>query len=123
VKINVTTKNVSAEEVQLLTDTRGTEVVYKINVKDESGNVPPDGKFKRDLKGLENPADLSRDTPTHFGIYFLTLKPGETVTDPLDISRMYDMTRPGKYTIQLERREEVRYTIVKSNVITVTVAP
>jgi peptidyl-Lys metalloendopeptidase len=123
VKINATVRNTSSKDVQLLTDTRGTEVIYRVDVKDEGAKAPPDGKLKRDLKGLEDPAYLTPDTPTHFGVYVLTLKPGESITDPIIISKLYDMTRPGKYSIQVERRDENSYIFVKSNVITVTIAP
>jgi hypothetical protein len=47
----------------------------------------------------------------------LELNPGETRKRSLAISDLYDLTRPGQYTVQVHR-----YT-VKSNTITVTVTP
>jgi len=41
------------------------------------------------------------------------------------VSRLFDMTEPGKYVIQVYRRatDDGRGAIVKSNTITVTVTP
>jgi hypothetical protein len=54
-----------------------------------------------------------------------TLNPGEALEETTDLSRCYDMTTPGEYTIQLSREnsEDLKQAPVKSNKITVTVAP
>jgi hypothetical protein len=41
----------------------------------------------------------------------------------LIVSRLYDLSKPGKYTIQVTRRDDASKTIVKSNPITVTITP
>jgi hypothetical protein len=46
-----------------------------------------------------------------------SLPPHQTITDEIGVSAYRDMSRPGKYTIQL------RQGGVKSNVVTVTVEP
>ena len=45
------------------------------------------------------------------------LRPGDTTTGELVISDLYDMSRPGKYSVQ------VRRVAVKSNIVTITVTP
>lgn len=45
------------------------------------------------------------------------LNPGETTNGPLVISDLYDLSRPGKYSVQVSRGA------VKSNAITLTVVP
>jgi len=52
-------------------------------------------------------------------VRFRDIKPGETVTQHQRVSALYDMRRPGKYTIQVWRRNP-DYDI-KSNIVTVTV--
>ena len=52
------------------------------------------------------------------------VNPGGTLTENQDVARIYDMTRPGKYTVQVSR--PVSFTdknaqVVKSNEITITV--
>ncbi|MGA9056701.1 MAG: hypothetical protein WB763_09360 [Terriglobia bacterium] len=55
-----------------------------------------------------------------------TIRPGESITESQDVGRIYDMTKPGKYVIQVSR--PVSFTnqkagVVKSNKATITVAP
>ena len=51
------------------------------------------------------------------------VKPGESLAGSQDISRLYDMSRPGKYVIQASRRvsDTKDAYVVKSNKVTVTV--
>jgi hypothetical protein len=55
---------------------------------------------------------------------FGALKAGESSVHVEDISRAYDMSRPGRYVIQMSRPvpEDPRQ-LVKSNVLTVTITP
>jgi hypothetical protein len=52
-------------------------------------------------------------------VSFRDIKPGETITQNQRVSALYDMRRPGKYTIQVWKRNP-DYDI-KSNIVTVTV--
>ena len=55
-----------------------------------------------------------------------TVRPGETRTESQDVARIYDMTRPGKYVIQVFRAissTNEKAGLVGSNKITVTVTP
>ena len=49
-----------------------------------------------------------------------TLNPGETQTRQCDVSHLYDMTAPGKYSLEVQQVDGRR---VQSNVVTVTVLP
>jgi len=53
------------------------------------------------------------------------IKPGESLAGSQDISRLYDMSRPGEYVIQASRpTSDAQDTqIVRSNSVTVTVIP
>jgi hypothetical protein len=53
------------------------------------------------------------------------VKPDETLSEEQDISRLYDMTKPGKYVIQASRAipKEMGGGVVKSNSVSVTVTP
>lgn len=54
-----------------------------------------------------------------------TVDPGETYTEEQPISRVYDMTKPGEYIIQVSRRRSDNRAggDVESNKITVTITP
>jgi hypothetical protein len=122
VKVNVVMKNISAKDIRVWYDSLGTEKVYKVIVKNEKGSAPEETKFKRDLKGLENPAYITPNTPLNFSGATATLKPNEEVTDPLNVSRLQNFV-PGKYTIQVQRFDLKSGTFIKSNTIIVTVTP
>jgi hypothetical protein len=53
------------------------------------------------------------------------IQPGGDISGDQDISRLYDMAKPGKYAIQASRDvpKEMGGGVVKSNVVTVTVIP
>jgi hypothetical protein len=51
------------------------------------------------------------------------LEPGKTLTDHVNVSDLYDLSGPGKYTIQFERFDPETKTSVASNKIVVTVIP
>ena len=53
------------------------------------------------------------------------IQPGESLTGDQDISRLYDMSRPGQYVIQASRptSEAKDAQIIKSNKVGVTVIP
>ena len=55
--------------------------------------------------------------------WFGTLKPGESMKSDADLRRLFDLKRPGKYTLQVSRRvpETLGGGTIKSNVITLTV--
>jgi hypothetical protein len=115
VKLSVTVKNISNRDIQLYTDARGAEVEYTVDVRDEKGNVLPDTEYKR--------TNLSEDIPRLGGASMRPLRSGDSLTDMFNVSRLYEMVSPGRYTIQLQRFDLGSGTYVKSNTITVTVSP
>ena len=54
-----------------------------------------------------------------------TLKPGESVTLHQEISRLFDLTHPGKYSVQVSRRFPWNHKdiLVRSNKIVLTITP
>ena len=89
-----------------------------VDVWDDHGVRPPESAFYRNILGHLTPEEkaASRSEPLRMssGIAIL-LKPGEKATNRIDVGRLYDLTRPGTYTIQLH--------FPKSNKIEVTVNP
>ena len=87
-----------------------------VNVVDEHGNKLTVKKAAS--KG--NPTGVSLPTET---MVFFPLNPGESLKDSISISKMYDMTKPGKYQVQVQRTDPESKVIVKSNTIGITVTP
>jgi hypothetical protein len=56
-------------------------------------------------------------------VVVFTLQPGETLKDGVLLNKMYDLSRPGKYTIQVLKTDPDNRTTAKSNKLTITVKP
>jgi len=96
----------------------GTLVSYNYDVRDEAGN-PVDLRDK----------SLPYSSPGHTGKHWdkCSLDPGKSKDIELIVSFRYDLSKPGKYKIQLLRRSNVDSNgvrggeWVKSNIIIITV--
>ena len=47
------------------------------------------------------------------------LKPGESRNEVVDLSKEFDIKKPGKYSVQAQRLDEISKTLVKSSVVTI----
>lgn len=101
-------------------ETDGTLTSYGYDVRDEGGS-PIDQRDK----------SLRYSSPGHTGKRWdkCSLEPGKSKDIELIVSLRYDLSKPGKYAIQLSRRSLLDSKgmrtgeWVKSNIITVTVLP
>lgn len=91
--------------------------VYTVDVRDDKGVARPETKFYRFAQGRD--PDVAKRT----SVWATKVKPGETTADRVNVSKLYDLNQPGKYTIQFQRLDPQTKTFVKSNEITVTVTP
>ena len=113
VKINITLRNSSNRAIHM--NTGSSEIEYVIEVRDSQGTSAPKTDFGR--KANERP---------HFSSdQIFTLQPGECLPKiSLDVTKLYDLSRPGKYTIQVNRLvpKELGSGQIRSNPITITIA-
>jgi hypothetical protein len=85
----------------------GVDTGYTYDVRDSAGN--PAQKKNIVMSG---------------SVKFVRLKPGESAEERTLVNRVFDMTRPGQYEIQLSRTVGgPKDAVVKSNKITVTITP
>jgi hypothetical protein len=82
--------------------------IYRFEVRDEHGKLVP--------KRVYPHSELETGS-----VKFGTISPEETVTEDQEVSALYDMRKPGKYTIRVWKRDP-KYDI-KSNIVTITVTP
>jgi hypothetical protein len=111
-KTYVTLRNSSNRAIYM--SVGSSDVDYAIEVRDSQGRLAPDTDFARKLKER---AYYSNDT-------VFTLQPGESLPKtPLVATKFYDLSRPGKYLIQVSRGvpKEIGGGTVKSNTITIAV--
>lgn len=116
IRVQVVLTNTSDHEIGILKS--APEVDYLVEVRDTRGRMAPDTDFGRKQK---DPASVKVST----GSPLYSLKPGESLRDEIQIGRLYEMSVPDKYSIQVSRivPEEMGGGVVKSNMVNVTVTP
>ncbi|HWY58117.1 MAG TPA: hypothetical protein VNZ03_26875 [Terriglobales bacterium] len=87
------------------------EYVYEAIVRDAHGNMAPDTEHGKEVRRSFEPPFPVYSGPIN------PLEPGKTWKNELVINDLYDLTRPGKYSVQ------VLCGGAKSDAITVTVIP
>jgi hypothetical protein len=116
VSIKVRLTNTSSQPLDAsgsFSDLTGLDSNFLFDVRDNQGHLAPKRIYRHsELAGGH--AILDR-----------IVRPGETLTENQDISRLYDMTKPGKYVIQISREipKEMGGGVVRSNTVAVTVTP
>ncbi len=123
IEVEVIVTNVSGQVFtyvkQAVADPGGFD--YKFDVRNEKGSTPPDTRFRRALKGREDTDYLTPETPLQGSLVYRELQPDQTLTNTVNVSRLYDFKEPGKYTIRAKAFDNKSKTFVGSNSITVTV--
>jgi hypothetical protein len=117
VDIGILLRNTSAEPLSCsanISDFTGQDPYLRFDVRDDHGRMVP--------KRVYAHSELAEGHP----IMGCTVRPGESRTEGQDVARIYDMTRPGKYVIQVFRAissTNEKAGVVESNKITVTITP
>jgi len=117
IEITVTMKNMSDHDITMgkWVGISQAELNYEIIVKGKNGEMPNETGYRKAIK----------EGHIHGSRQHITLKPGEERTETSNINKLYDLSMPGEYAIQVEKElptSEGKGTI-KSNTITVTVTP
>jgi hypothetical protein len=111
VDISVTLKNLTNRDMDLsanISNVTGVDPNYIYEVCDTRGNLVPKRRYSHP------------ELATGHAV-FRKLGPGESLTETEPIGRLFDMSSPGKYVIQVSRRVPEAGVVVKSNKITVSV--
>jgi hypothetical protein len=98
------------------------EVDNWIDVRDENGKLAPQTQYGKKIKGDESTPPAA----TNASSMAVEMKPGETARAHIQVTKLFDLSRPGKYTIQVDRFDRLENgsgAWAKSNIITVTVIP
>ena len=134
VELRVTLANTSDHDIVIEEDMNSVAVwmAYRVEVRYENGSMAPHTELgRRQYQGRGTGAvhrfedDVTPDAAMmRFTVIGVPMKAGESVPGLLNVSRLYDLSKPGKYTIQVSRgAEEGVNATVKSNTVTVTVTP
>ncbi|MDR3674358.1 MAG: hypothetical protein P4N24_02635 [Acidobacteriota bacterium] len=126
VALDVTTKNISDHFTNQRTarDKRDLQRFYRVDVQDSQGGTPPETDLGRQAgnRGDVPPRFLGPNAvhgreDVRGGSYM----PGDERRVVITVSDLYDLSKPGQYTLQVRRWDDETKTWVKSNQLTVTV--
>lgn len=128
VGIEVTTKNTSNHWINERTasDQRDLQRFFRVDVQDSQGGAPPDSGFGRSVGNRgDAPYRYLRQqaTPGREDLMGLSYNVAQERTQVVSVGDLYDLSKPGQYTIQVRRWDDETKTWVKSNTLTVTVTP
>lgn len=84
-----------------------------------------DSNYTLDLEDSAGQPVTRRPPPATFNAEFGTLKPGNSMSDDINLSRLFRLTHPGDFTLQVSRfvPKELGGGVIKSNKITITLVP
>ncbi len=128
--IEVSTTNPSDHEISFW---KSTNANYAIEVADDSGRPLPDkrpgyrhGRFDPTLLDPKNLDPKLVDSGEIVkmlsgSLVCVTMKPGENSVDRIDVTKFYDMSAPGSYTIAVEGMGPAKTGTVKSSPVKVLV--
>jgi hypothetical protein len=122
--VDATVANKSNHELSMSSTKDHAGHEYSIDVWDDKGATAPETKFGRVQSGHETAEDAKEPVEMNtFDVGHVTLNPGKALTDRVNVSLIYDLSRHGKYTIQSMRYDEESKSFVRSNKVTVIVTP
>jgi len=112
IKVSLTnTSNLAVYEGVMYMNGIELDSTFRFEVRDEHGKLVPKRTY---------PHEELRTGK----VIFRTISAGQTLTQEQRVSALYDMRKPGKYTIQVSRGvSDNPKDDIKSNIVTVTVAP
>jgi hypothetical protein len=130
IRVKVVLTNTSSNEIHVPADkSRAAELAgYSFEVRDGENKTPLITRYYWVVSGGKAPKEaIAPDDGKEFvvlgGWGEANVKPGKTTEDTADVSKLYDLRKPGKYAIHAERTDGISKTVVKSNTIVVTVTP
>lgn len=95
--------------------------VVDIEIHDVDGKQTPETPYGLRLH-RKDPRFALQDSVTG-PVTHPTLRPGESNDSIGSLNKIYDLSKPGEYTIQVQRMDPDSKILVKSNTLTITVTP
>ncbi len=126
IRLDIQTRNLTQHammwEVVMSPGPGHAEFLFQPVVHDPQGNLALTKLEERSLKGLLREGE---DLSTNGSTIPVPLPAGETANNLMLLSDIYDLSRPGDYTVMIERSVQAGASaaVVKSNTITITVTP
>lgn len=119
--VNVTVKNVSAHDVYWRSE--ASETAYRAFhvLLTRDGKEVEKTRLHRIVRNEQRPSDPNEMTA---GSSIVTaIAPGMAFTLTIDLNRLYEITKPGEYTLEISRVAEDHKTVIHSNKLKLTIFP
>ena len=121
-KLHVTITNTSERDITFVTSVGPVpddDHYYRVTPRYEDGSIAPPSRFVR-----ERDERIPIDYGSQIG---RTLRPKQSFVDQITVTWLFDLSRPGRYTISVARQMPPRQNLgnswITSNEITITVVP
>lgn len=132
VTLLVVVTNNTSQRVLFPVDLYHPEAAFTVNVTDPAGDPAGKTRLYRTVTGDKTGKDASEppSDPLHATLIVGSggaglLGPGEKIEQRFVLNRknaeLVDLSKPGKYTVQVERMDQVSKSLVKSNIATFTI--
>lgn len=122
IRLFIDCKNISDQPILIgeeLKNPKMADLRYPVQVRDEKGSLAPETKWGRRVRtGKDDPGKETVQVGSYHERY---VQPGETYTDGIELNGLYDLSQPGKYTVQIVKIDENGNVVFKSNVVVLTV--
>jgi hypothetical protein len=133
VKVHGVLRNTGKEDLSRLGNNLNGRTRSYAKVSNAAGNLAIETKLGARFNGHVSTSELedSNSKPRNFKSSWTTIKPGNAIEWDEDVTKQYELSRPGTYKVQLEESiwsrapgdTQLHPTLYKSNVITITVVP
>jgi hypothetical protein len=126
--LKATLTNQSGHEITFAYDR--SQGLFDVDVFDETGVIAPDKRpgyhnGRLDIEQLartSTPEQLIKSGVLTGHLVWITLKPGEGFTETIDVSKYYDMAKPGTYKVIVQGADPETKNTMKSKAIEVKVS-
>jgi len=122
VLLKVSMTNISRHDVSVWLEKGGGESQYEVEVRGQSKVLPADTEYGKKRNGHVHLETLNMKDLIGSGAC-TPLRRGKTIIYELNVSKLYDLSAPGKYYIRLQRADPESAAMIKSNTVRVTVTP
>ena len=119
IRIEVTWKNTSDRPILAAPDIPTAETKYKVYLEDEKGDLAAETEMGRRLRTGRGEQGQETVTVGQMGL-LRYLQPGETMNEEIILNKLYDVSKPGRYTVRVQSQGEPD-GFAKSNTVIITV--
>jgi hypothetical protein len=121
INITITVKNVSNSDIYWRAELGSAEYhAFRFSLK-KSGKEVGKTRFHRILGNELRPEDQPETASGSGSSIVSALEPGKSFALTIDLNKLYEITEPGEYTLDISRTEEDNKTTGHSNTVTLEI--